>query len=296
MKKYLEYKDEKSHKFWEVEVKDNTHTVTYGKVGSNGRSSTKTFDTAEIAKEDAEKLIKAKIKKGYVEIVYKTLNFEDAKKEYKLKEYRLNYSATGTVLVFEGDITIDGDFANWAQSFVNRSENFDFYDSFFLFTGNLMVNGNVKLDEETSIVVLGDLVCDYFYSMDASNLIVGNATIKYAIALIYNDNITNVLGETIVPFYFNEENASSIHPSKQTICFGTEMSDDEDLSFFGEDLKNMVKAKYLDLEDDYLEEFDFDLFVEDLKQGKSPFINISDEDFTLNFDKKELLSKILKKD
>ncbi len=68
MKKYLEYKDEKSHKFWEIEVKDNSHTVTYGKVGTNGRSNTKTFETAKDAQKDAEKLVKAKIKKGYTEI------------------------------------------------------------------------------------------------------------------------------------------------------------------------------------------------------------------------------------
>ena len=38
MKTYLEYKDEKSHKFWEIEVKENTFTVTYGKVDSNALS------------------------------------------------------------------------------------------------------------------------------------------------------------------------------------------------------------------------------------------------------------------
>ncbi len=74
MKKYLEYKDEKSHKFWAIEVKDNSRTVTYGKVGSKGRSSTKTFDTAEAAQKDAEKMIKAKIKEGYKE--GKTMNHQ----------------------------------------------------------------------------------------------------------------------------------------------------------------------------------------------------------------------------
>ena len=31
MQKYLEYKDEKSHKFWQIEVEENSFTVTYGK-------------------------------------------------------------------------------------------------------------------------------------------------------------------------------------------------------------------------------------------------------------------------
>ena len=67
MKKHLEYQDEKSHKFWEIEVKDNSQIVTYGKVGTKGQSKTKTFDTAEAAKNDAEKIMAAKMKKGYAE-------------------------------------------------------------------------------------------------------------------------------------------------------------------------------------------------------------------------------------
>ena len=39
MKKHLEYQDKKSHKFWEIEVKDNSQTVTYGKVGTKGTIS-----------------------------------------------------------------------------------------------------------------------------------------------------------------------------------------------------------------------------------------------------------------
>lgn len=41
MKTYLEYKDEKSHKFWEVEQKGKTHTLRYGKVDSDGRENIK---------------------------------------------------------------------------------------------------------------------------------------------------------------------------------------------------------------------------------------------------------------
>ncbi len=65
MKTYLEYKDEKSHKFWQIAVTDNAFTVTYGKVGTNGQSKTKTFDTAEKATLEAEKIITQKLKKGY---------------------------------------------------------------------------------------------------------------------------------------------------------------------------------------------------------------------------------------
>jgi len=66
MKKNLIYKDEKSDKFWKIEVKDNTHEVNYGKAGSKGTTKTKTFDTKEEAQKDAEKLVAQKEKKGYI--------------------------------------------------------------------------------------------------------------------------------------------------------------------------------------------------------------------------------------
>jgi predicted DNA-binding WGR domain protein/Flp pilus assembly protein TadD len=67
MKTCLEYKDEKSNKFWEIEVNNNSHTVRYGKIGTDGTSKTKEFDSNEDAMKDAEKLIASKKKKGYVE-------------------------------------------------------------------------------------------------------------------------------------------------------------------------------------------------------------------------------------
>ena len=44
MNTYLEYQDDKSHKFWQIAVTENNFTVTYGKVGTQGRSQTKTFE------------------------------------------------------------------------------------------------------------------------------------------------------------------------------------------------------------------------------------------------------------
>ena len=67
MEKHLHFKDEKSDKFWKIAVSGNTHTVTYGRTGSAGTSKTKIFDDDSLALKDAEKLIKAKMKKGYIE-------------------------------------------------------------------------------------------------------------------------------------------------------------------------------------------------------------------------------------
>ncbi|MDI7215810.1 WGR domain-containing protein, partial [Leptospira santarosai] len=44
MKKYLTFKDDKSDKFWNIEVDGNSFTVTYGKTGTVGQTQTKSFD------------------------------------------------------------------------------------------------------------------------------------------------------------------------------------------------------------------------------------------------------------
>jgi uncharacterized protein (TIGR02996 family) len=63
----FQYSDAKSHKFWNIEVSGTSFTVTYGKVGSAGQTQTKTFASADKAQAEADKLIREKLKKGYVE-------------------------------------------------------------------------------------------------------------------------------------------------------------------------------------------------------------------------------------
>ncbi len=67
MKTYLEYKDEKSHKFWEIEVIGNSHTVRYGNIEAKGKTSSIGFETEKEAQEDAERLIASKKEIGYKE-------------------------------------------------------------------------------------------------------------------------------------------------------------------------------------------------------------------------------------
>ncbi|EKP14184.1 MULTISPECIES: WGR domain-containing protein [Leptospira] len=67
MKKYLIYQDEGSKKFWSIQVSGSTFTVTFGKIGSSGQSSTKTFSDEKECLKEAEKLFREKLKKGYVE-------------------------------------------------------------------------------------------------------------------------------------------------------------------------------------------------------------------------------------
>lgn len=61
----LEYTDDESAKFWRIEVDENIHIVCFGKIGTNGQTKTKEFATNEDAIKMAERLVKAKQKKGY---------------------------------------------------------------------------------------------------------------------------------------------------------------------------------------------------------------------------------------
>ncbi|PRP93277.1 WGR domain protein [Enhygromyxa salina] len=64
----LEYKDAKSHKFWELQVEGEAYTVRYGKVGTDGQTQTKTCASPAKAEAEAEKKLRSKVKKGYVEV------------------------------------------------------------------------------------------------------------------------------------------------------------------------------------------------------------------------------------
>ena len=67
MQRQLKYQDAKSDKFWNIEVKGKSFTVTYGRTGTAGVSQMKTFSSPATCLNEAEKLVNQKLKKGYVE-------------------------------------------------------------------------------------------------------------------------------------------------------------------------------------------------------------------------------------
>ena len=67
MKRYFEFVDGSSAKFWEITTSDKTATVRFGRIGANGQTQTKTLADADAAKKHAEKLIAEKTAKGYLE-------------------------------------------------------------------------------------------------------------------------------------------------------------------------------------------------------------------------------------
>ena len=79
-KRYFEYKDAKSKKFWEVSVSGKKVNIRYGKLGTDGQTSLKELGTPAEAKAHAEKQAAGKVKKGYKEAKVKA-----AKKAVKKK-------------------------------------------------------------------------------------------------------------------------------------------------------------------------------------------------------------------
>jgi len=64
----FEFSEGSSNKFWEIRVEGSSHTVRFGKIGTDGQTKTKDFGSAAAAKVDADKLIAEKTKKGYEEV------------------------------------------------------------------------------------------------------------------------------------------------------------------------------------------------------------------------------------
>ena len=71
MRKYFEYTDEVSNKFWEIKLKGKQVIVTFGRIGiKNPAQIVKKFK-GKSASEDAKKFalskIRKKVNKGYIE-------------------------------------------------------------------------------------------------------------------------------------------------------------------------------------------------------------------------------------
>lgn len=63
-----EYTEGASNKYWQVAVTDMRVDVQYGRIGNQPQSSTKTYDSAEQAVREKDKMVAKKIAKGYVKV------------------------------------------------------------------------------------------------------------------------------------------------------------------------------------------------------------------------------------
>jgi len=68
MKRYFINQEGEANKFWNVEIDNATYTVAFGKIGTQGRQSSKSLADAASCEMEVGKLIADKTRKGYREI------------------------------------------------------------------------------------------------------------------------------------------------------------------------------------------------------------------------------------
>jgi predicted DNA-binding WGR domain protein len=64
----FEYRDQKSSKFWAIELQGCSFRVTFGKIGKAGQTLLKEFADETSARSEHDKLVAEKTRKGYVEV------------------------------------------------------------------------------------------------------------------------------------------------------------------------------------------------------------------------------------
>ena len=61
-----EFSEGSSNKFWTISLNGSAFTTRYGKIGTEGKATTKSFGSPTAAKAAYDKLVAEKTKKGYV--------------------------------------------------------------------------------------------------------------------------------------------------------------------------------------------------------------------------------------
>lgn len=96
----LELMDGKSCKFWEIELSGASYVVRWGRIGAEGQAKQKGFSDAEQAREEHDKLVAQKTKKGYVVVTGASAG--KATKPKKPVVERGAKPADGTIAVVSG--------------------------------------------------------------------------------------------------------------------------------------------------------------------------------------------------
>lgn len=73
MKRYFTYTDEKTDKFWSIDIIGETITIVYGKGHTLGVTHTKKMESLAEAEREVEKMIRDKMRNGYRETVERVI-------------------------------------------------------------------------------------------------------------------------------------------------------------------------------------------------------------------------------
>ena len=64
----FEYRDQKSAKFWAIDLQGSSFQVTFGKLGKTGQTLLKEYADEATAQKEHDRLVAEKMRKGYVEV------------------------------------------------------------------------------------------------------------------------------------------------------------------------------------------------------------------------------------
>jgi uncharacterized protein (TIGR02996 family) len=92
-----EFSEGTSNKFWDITLSGDSFTTTYGKIGTSGQSTTKSFATEAKAKAAYDKAIESKTKKGYALVDGGKSTAKPAASTAKPASKQADASAGGTI-------------------------------------------------------------------------------------------------------------------------------------------------------------------------------------------------------
>ena len=186
------------------------------------------------------------------------------------------------ILIIDGDLEIIGHFSDWYEAQIKQHK---LEPSVVIVDGDLLVTGDI-LDPE--LLVMGNLKCDYLYSGAATLKVCGDCDIRFAYFGRSPHGECSIVGTTKVPFLFNEDHVSIINPGENTIVIGINVDGYFDYDLCHENFSDVFVPSVLVHGDT----IDTEAFFSWIRDGRSPFKNVSDETFSLEFDKSAILKKI----
>ena len=266
MKIYLEYKDDKSQKFWEVWVEHNELVTRYGNIGNKGIQRRKKLSNQTVANYERYKAIASKKEKGYgspysmtmdelcqvkicdIEEVDKTLYSEELSKYCK------------KVIFIEEDLTIDELDLDILKTYADA----------LIIKGNLTVNGGITNTHSSigaALVVRRNIIADYLIAGGSMISLCGDTLIYSFVIGHYNDGtlfINNI--DT-----FMEINAD--HDSRIDGFRAFKLGHDEPYDIKQFKPSFIKKADFIECyeEDDEPEEycsFDVDILIAEITENK----------------------------
>ncbi|MBW1298472.1 leucine-rich repeat domain-containing protein [Aquimarina litoralis] len=261
MKHYLEYKDNKSQKFWQIEQEENSIITTFGKIGAEGKTQTKNFEAPEKASAYYQKQVFKKVDGGYLskdlpfeiktcgelgilDSIQNSLSPDEQCIVFKdnvviphsiLLDYheKLLYAEERSIagIYAEGDLTVEGAIYNGEMDF----------GPFLLVEGNLKVKS--LLGSGSEIIIKGDLQADYIGHKYNHGYIKVQGKTKaklavyefwQAVQLANYSGLTYTIRNDEVYFYINDQRAED------------KTYNANDLLKVGGSINNFLKAMYED--------------------------------------------------